>query len=90
MGQCIGRSMTAELGVIVCEDGDFFGRFSIEADPVNPLRSTIRIRYSDSALPKQHSLTIHILIKILMFIWTDMIRFNIGKNTNIKNKTLTS
>ncbi len=30
------------------EDGDFFGRFSIESDPVNPLRSTIRIRYSDN------------------------------------------
>lgn len=30
------------------EDGDFFGRFSIESDPINPLRSTIRIRYSDN------------------------------------------
>ena len=50
----------------------------------------ICIKNSNFALLKQKRLTAKIICKILVLIWTDMVRLDIGKNTNIKLKTCCS
>ena len=47
----------------------------------------VSIHDPHSALFEQHTLAADIVLKIFVFIRADMIRFNIGKNTQIKNKT---
>ena len=48
--------------------------------------AVVSVDDSHSALPKEHSLTLQILVKILVLIGTDMIRLQIGKHTEIEDK----
>ena len=48
----------------------------------------ISVDNSHTTLLEQHRFASEIIIKILMLVWSDMIWFNIGKDTIIKNKSL--
>ena len=47
----------------------------------------VPIKNSMPALLEQKTLTVHIICKILVLIFSDMIRFKIGKHADIKHKS---
>ena len=48
----------------------------------------VRIKDSHLALPEQQALALQIVVKILVFVGTDMVRCEIGKNTEIEQESL--